>query len=62
MIIRRSSPEGSHVESAEQKPAPFKTVFGNDKGKALLAEVDRVSLHDAVLNVAIVWKSIWNNF
>jgi hypothetical protein len=51
-----------NYKPAEQKLAPFNTVFGNDKGKAMLVEVDRVSLHDAVLNVAVVWKSIWGKF
>jgi hypothetical protein len=45
-----------------KKPAPFKTVFSGKHGEAILAEVDRVCLHDAVLNVAMVWKDIWGKF
>lgn len=39
---------------------PFKTVFGNGK-EQLLADVNRVALHDAVLNTAIFWKHIWRD-
>jgi hypothetical protein len=38
--------------------APFETLFGGP-GAALLEELDRVILHDAVLNTAIFWKRIW---
>jgi hypothetical protein len=31
-------------------------------GRRVLAEVGRVCMHDAVVNVAIVWKSIWEKF
>ncbi|MCB2191430.1 MAG: hypothetical protein KQI62_07690 [Deltaproteobacteria bacterium] len=48
---------------ATQKPAPFDLLFKqNDKGEELLAEVDRVIMHDAVMNVAMVWKYIWEKF
>jgi hypothetical protein len=30
--------------------------------KAMLAEVDRVCMHDAMVNMAVVWKSIWEKF
>ena len=46
----------------ETARAPFDTVFGGAAGQALLAEVDRIILHDAVLNVAMVWKDIWKRF
>ncbi len=47
----------------EQKLAPFEVLFeGDAQGEALLAEVDRVVLHDAVLDVAMVWKHIWDKF
>jgi hypothetical protein len=36
--------------------------LGGKDGKAMLAEVDRICLHDAVLNVAMVWKDIWGRF
>jgi hypothetical protein len=47
---------------AKQKLAPFKNLFSGKDGKAILAEVDKVCLHDAVLNVAVVWKDIWGKF
>lgn len=34
----------------------------NEEGKALLKDVDQTIMHDAVLNVAIVWKDMWMNF
>lgn len=41
--------------------APFDLLFTRDpQGKELLLELDRVLMHDAVLNVAIIWKHIWN--
>ncbi len=42
-----------------QARAPFKTVFGGANSQ-LLKEVDKIVMHDAVLNTAIVWKHIWN--
>ena len=45
-----------------QTPAKFRTVFKGKKGLAMLEEVDRVCLHDAVVNVGVVWKSIWGKF
>jgi hypothetical protein len=40
----------------------FDDVFGGAAGKQLLADVDRIAMHDAVLNTAIVWKEVWNDF
>jgi hypothetical protein len=34
----------------------------NSNGKAILSEAVRISLHDAVLNVAVVWKDIGGRF
>jgi hypothetical protein len=43
--------------------APFKTLFeSDDYGKALLKEMSKVIMHDAILNVAMVWKHIWMKF
>jgi len=48
---------------AQQTRATYHTLFTqNQQGKDLLAEIDRVIMHDAVLNVAIVWKNIWKRF
>lgn len=56
-------PDKWPYKPALQNPAPFAELFKQDEqGEALLAEVDRVIMHDAVLNVAIVWKHIWEKF
>ena len=36
--------------------------FTDIDGTTLLKEIDAVVLHDAVLSIAIIWKSIWNKF
>ncbi len=47
----------------KQEMAPFETLFKSDEqGETLLSEIDRVIIHDAVLNVAIVWKYLWGKF
>lgn len=48
---------------AAQVMAPFDLLFkSDDKGKALLTEMTQVIMHDAVLNVAMVWRHIWTRF
>ncbi len=44
------------------KKAPFETVFADQAGADLLEWVDWVSMHDAVLNTAMVWKYVWKKF
>jgi hypothetical protein len=41
-----------------QKGKKFKEI----EGSTLLKEIDAVVLHDAVLSIAIIWKSIWSKF
>jgi hypothetical protein len=36
--------------------------FTDIDGTTLLKEIDAVVLHDAVLSIAVIWKSIWNKF
>lgn len=56
-------PEKWPYKPAPQKMAPFETLFKQDQeGRDLLAEINRVIMHDAVLNVAIIWKHIWERF
>jgi hypothetical protein len=62
-ICRASFAVSSIVASPDLYPydlkktkAPFATVFSDKK---LLKEVNKVVMHDAVLNTAIVWKHIW---
>jgi len=45
-----------------RKKAPFDTLFGDGDGKLLLKDINRVVMHDAVLNIAVVWKNIWKTF
>jgi hypothetical protein len=43
--------------------AKYEDLFTlDDAGKSLLEDLDRTVIHDAVLNVAIVWKDIWLKF
>ncbi len=42
----------------EDKKAPFDPVL--KANPQLLKDVNRVAMHDAVLNVAITWKYLWN--
>jgi hypothetical protein len=45
-----------------KKGASFDTLFAGEDGEALLAEVDKTALQDAVLNIAIVWSHLWGTF
>jgi hypothetical protein len=36
--------------------------FTDIDGTTLLKEIDAVVLHDAVLSIAMIWKSIWSKF
>lgn len=45
-----------------RKKSPFKTIFNGKEGEQSLKELDRVIMHDAVLNVAMVWKHVWDKF
>jgi hypothetical protein len=41
----------------------FEDLFEKDQyGEDLLSDLDKVVMHDAVLNVAMVWKYIWKKF
>lgn len=47
----------------DKKLAKFDDLFNKTQaGKDLLVEVDKVIMHDAVMNVAMVWKDIWSKF
>ena len=47
----------------DQNLGTFDILFTQDQqGKDLLLELDKVVMHDAVLNVAMVWKDIWLKF
>jgi hypothetical protein len=55
------APPKKYPYDKTQLRAPFKTVFGGSKSnKQLLKDVNRVVMHDAVLNTALIWKHIWN--
>ena len=36
--------------------------FGTDADPALLPELDQAIMHDAVLNIAMIWKEVWKAF
>jgi hypothetical protein len=40
----------------------FEVVFAGDEGAERLAALDKMVLHDAVANIASVWKCIWDRF
>jgi hypothetical protein len=58
------APPGQYpYKPAPQNLAPFSTLFEKgQQGKDLLKEIDQAIMHDAVLNVAIIWKYIWRKF
>jgi hypothetical protein len=39
--------------------APFSELFEGEGGQALLRQIDRAVMQDAVRNVAMVWKHVW---
>lgn len=46
-----------------RKMTSFKKIFESDRyGKNLLKKIDRIILHDAILNIAIIWLHIWKRF
>ena len=45
-----------------QKLAKYETLFGDVQGKAFLKEIDKMIIHDAILNIAIAWKHVWKAF
>lgn len=56
-------PEIYPYKPKDQVYAKFSDLFAKDaKGEELLKEVDKTVMHDAVLNVALVWKDIWIKF
>jgi hypothetical protein len=44
------------------KSAPLSRLTQNAIGQTLLEEMDEVIIHDAVLNIAMTWKYIWDKF
>ena len=45
-----------------RKKATFDALFGSTEGQQLLSDMNQVIIHDAVLNIAVVWKHIWSKF
>jgi hypothetical protein len=41
---------------------PWEDFAASSEGRQLLPQVDKVVLHDSVLNIAIIWKHIWKRF
>ena len=47
----------------DQNLGTYDILFTKDQqGADLLSELDKVVMHDAVLNVAMIWKDIWMKF
>lgn len=45
-----------------RKKAPLQRLLKDNNGKRLLKELDKVVIHDAILNIAMIWKHIWKTF
>lgn len=52
-------PESSHPYRDGPKRAEFQTVFAGPAGDAMLSEISRICLADAVYNTAAAWLEIW---
>lgn len=44
------------------KYAPLSRLTQNEAGRTLLKKMDEVIIHDAVLNIAMTWKYVWDKF
>ena len=55
------APPDSYPYDGQHRPS-YDDLFAGANGQQLLDDVDRTCLHDAVLNVAMVWKHIWRKF
>lgn len=55
-----ASPNKIGYDSTEE--FKYDQAFAGAEGQALLKRVDEITMHDAVLNVATVWKDIWLDF
>lgn len=55
-------PPGS-ISYESKKKTSFEKVFESaDSDPELLTDLNRMVMHDAVLNIAILWKSLWSKF
>jgi len=53
----------SSISYESRKKTSYKNVFESDVSDPdLLIDLNRMVMHDAVLNIAILWKSLWSNF
>lgn len=55
------APPGDYPYNKKRR-APFEKLFGGKDGEIELEDLDWAVMHDAVLNIAIVWKHIWEKF
>jgi hypothetical protein len=55
-------PANYPYKPANQAKMNFETLIDNPAGKMLIEEIDNAVMHDAVLNVAMIWKFIWEKF
>lgn len=54
-----ANPEDFPYKPKPQKKATFSNLFPNPKSSDSLSQLNKVVMHDSVLNVAMVWKNIW---
>lgn len=54
------APPGSYPYDDDSLKAPYNQVLGTGN-PALSAQIDKAVMHDAVLNVAMVWKDVWKD-
>lgn len=45
-----------------RKKAPLRRLLKDDNRKRLLKALDKVVIHDAILNIAMIWKHVWETF
>jgi hypothetical protein len=57
-----ANPQDFPYKPKNQVLAPFNTLFSTQDRLSLLSEVDNIVMHDSVLNVAMIWKYIWQKF
>ncbi len=51
------------ISYKSKKKTSFEKVFeSSDSDPELLTDLNRMVMHDAVLNIAILWKSLWSKF
>ncbi len=53
---------GKKAKKTAEKTTSLKKIMETKEGEDLVKELDKVILHDGVLNIAMVWKDVWKAF